>query len=169
MCVCVCVCVCVCGGEEALRQCEVEVMPRQNDCGVLTCALAHASCSFLAPEDLLTVMSFDSCHLWVSSRSSDMDRTFYYFLYLFFRGGCFTAAWNALRVTTVPTREEEWRDETLRRLFRQSQDTRRQKQSSFAVVTHRQSNWETIYSGFFFMFTIKVLQTQSATFNALLS
>lgn len=86
---CVCVCVFWLEGAKAHRQCEVEVRPRRHSCGVVTCALTHASCSSPAPEDLLTVMSFDSCHLWVSSRSYDMDSIFFYFFFyhlLFERG-----------------------------------------------------------------------------------
>lgn len=93
----VCVCLFWLGGAEALRQCEVEVRPRRHGCGVVTSALTHASCSSLAPEVLLSVMSFDSCHLWVSSRSYDMDSVFLSisFIYLFFE-----------RVTTIPTTKE---------------------------------------------------------------
>lgn len=40
-----CVCVCVQQEAEALRQCEVEVRPRRHGCGIVTCALTHASCS----------------------------------------------------------------------------------------------------------------------------
>lgn len=45
------------------RQCEVEVRPGWHGRGVVTCGPTRASCRYPAPEDLLTVMSFDSCHL----------------------------------------------------------------------------------------------------------
>lgn len=118
------------GGAEALRQCEVEVRPRRHGRSAVTCALTHASCSSLAPEDLLTVMSFDSCHLWVSSRSSDMNRVFFPFLFCF-REGVFLEPRKAPRVTADPTSEKQ-REETLTRVSRQIQDTRKQ-QKSFAV------------------------------------
>lgn len=54
--------------------------PRRRGCGVVTCGLTHASCSSLTPQNLLTVMSFDSCHLWVLPRNDDMNSVFIYLL-----------------------------------------------------------------------------------------
>ena len=103
VCVCVCVCMCVCTHthycvcahvftrvsvcvcpsvcvwvlwdpqQQAVRQCEVEVNAGRRRSRA-TRGPPHASRLCAAPEDLLTLMDFDSCHLWVSSRYCDMDR-----------------------------------------------------------------------------------------------
>lgn len=89
------------------RQCEVEVRPGWHGRGVVTCGPTHASCRYPAPEDLLTVMSFDSCHLlcvvkilWRGHGVLVFDVLFFFFFWLFlsFFSFSFSAAQKWVKV-----------------------------------------------------------------------
>lgn len=101
------------------------------------------------------MMSFDSCHLWVSSRSRDMGSVFlflffyYYFVYLFI---------------SVPT--TEGRRGPLETMIGQK-ETRRQFVAH--VSTHKLFLEALYIHKPNIMFTIMVLQYQSEAFNTAVS